>query len=265
MVDMEYVSEFFWELSSKNRLRIISLLKNKSYRLSEIANAINSTPQEVFRNLARLIDFGMIIKTNDGDYSITDTSRIAYALISIPTIFKQNDAFFKSHVFGNLPEKFLNRIGALEDCTLITSVTKVLEKRKSICENAKHYVLESSCEPLSDDVIRSKVKQEITYHILLPIIHKTNHERKQKYSEHLNFIKDKIQEKFIDNVEFGQIINDNEAGLILPDAYGELDLRYMLYGTGKYFHDWCLDLYDYYWNMGEDKKVLPRLPRAIIP
>ena len=262
----EIIAKYFSEIAGTCRVQILNCLKEKDACLSDIAEKIDATPQEVHRNLKRLVVAGIIVKTNTGQYEITDIGRMVTSIFSIPIAIHQNMGFFKSHSFTDLPTKFLSRMGELEDCQLLTSVTRVLEKRKSIIDNSNQYIFESLSEPIHDTekTIMEKIKQGVTYRLMLSKEYKSYNQEKLE-TRYNNSQNKSIQQKFLSNIHFGLIINESEAGIIFPDRYSELDLRYMVYGNTTCFHDWCIDLYDHYWNIQTNKQEAPKLIEQITP
>ena len=66
----------------------------------------------------------------------------------------ENKKFFESHDFGNMPTKFIHRVGELHERTHIKGFVKVLEKWKKIHKNAQQYIYNILSEvPYSDDII----------------------------------------------------------------------------------------------------------------
>ena len=51
---MEDFAQYFLEVSSEQRLKIIQLINEKEFRLSELAKKLDATTPEVHRNLERL-------------------------------------------------------------------------------------------------------------------------------------------------------------------------------------------------------------------
>ena len=50
---------------------------------------------------------------------------------------KKQEKFFEEHTLGDIPEKFLQRIGALQSCELVISVAAVMERLKRLESDAK--------------------------------------------------------------------------------------------------------------------------------
>lgn len=59
----------FFELAGDLRLSMLTKLRQKQYRLSQIAMELDATLQESHRNMIRLIDSGLVSKDSEGDSS----------------------------------------------------------------------------------------------------------------------------------------------------------------------------------------------------
>ena len=66
-----HIAGDYMELASDQRLEILFRLQQQDSRISQMANIIGSTKQEVHRNFSRLIDSGLIAKNTDSGYYLT--------------------------------------------------------------------------------------------------------------------------------------------------------------------------------------------------
>ena len=66
--NLEDYAQYFLEVSSEQRLKIIQLVNEKEYRLSELAKKLDATTPEVHRNLDRLEKSGFIIKNVNSSF-----------------------------------------------------------------------------------------------------------------------------------------------------------------------------------------------------
>ena len=57
--NLEDYAQYFLEVSSEQRLKIIQLISEQGYRLSELAKKLDATTPEVHRNLERLEKSGL--------------------------------------------------------------------------------------------------------------------------------------------------------------------------------------------------------------
>ena len=131
----------FLELASEQRISIIQKLLVKKSKLSLLAKELDATAPEVFRNLERLEKAGMIMKDVGNYYNLSTCGHIICASL-IPSLgfISQNKKYFKDHDFGEIPQKFIQRIGALASGEFVSSYTKVIERWREIFENSNEYV-----------------------------------------------------------------------------------------------------------------------------
>lgn len=67
----ESISSLFMELASETRFAILMSLSKKPARLSSLSRELNTTAQDIFRNLNRMTEEGLVRKS-DGEFSITE-------------------------------------------------------------------------------------------------------------------------------------------------------------------------------------------------
>lgn len=133
-------STIFFELASEQRLSILFRLSKQSSKLAKLAKDLDVTMQEVHRNLNRLQDSGLIRKDANGQFSLTTFGTTI--LLQIPTMnfLSRNKEYFTDHYLGDIPMKFVHRIGALDNSEYIEGLVAVLERWKQIYNSAQEYI-----------------------------------------------------------------------------------------------------------------------------
>lgn len=257
MVDnYEEAANNFLELSSQQRLQIIFRLLEKKSKITAMAKELDATPQEVHRNFARLEDGGFIAKDMDGYYSLTTYGKTICSQIPSIIFLSHNRKYFEDHNFGDIPPKFIMRIGQLASSQHIKGVTKILEQWKSIYKNADEYIYEMLTEiPL--DIIEPKVKRVekgIKFNYILSenaVIPKGRKNLLQKL--HFNKLIEKglVERKMKKTVLTLLVLNEKEASVSFPNIDSEPDITEMFYSTDQMFHEWCLDYFRYNWYESE--------------
>jgi predicted transcriptional regulator len=58
----------------------------------------------------------------------------------------------------------------------------------------------------------------------------------------------KIKRKMLDSVKIAIYISESQSALMLPNMRDEVDLNILLVGDDPLFNDWCLDLFNYFWE-----------------
>jgi predicted transcriptional regulator len=252
MSNLDDTAEDFLELSSRQRLQILSKLLENKGKISQMAKELDATNQEIHRNFMRLEDGGFVVKNKDGNYILTTFGRTICFQIPSIIFLSQNKKYFEHHNFEDLPPKFVFRVGQLQKGEHIKGITTVFETWKSIYKNAEKYIYKIAPEVPLDliEPLVNRIKKGITYNGILsenPIVPKG----RKKLLKKLNF--DELIEKGLaerrmkKNVKTIVILNEKEAVVSFPKLDGEDDLTQSFYGDDEMFHEWCLDYFRYCW------------------
>ncbi|MCH8054763.1 MAG: hypothetical protein IH857_01230 [Deltaproteobacteria bacterium] len=121
---------FFMDLASDSRRSMLLKLNEGNARLSRLAKDLGMSIQETYRNATRLIDSGLIEKNPENSLSITPYGRMMMNQIPSFQFILNNKEYFQEHTTGDLPTKFIQRVGALSNCEQIHGIGPVLEKMK---------------------------------------------------------------------------------------------------------------------------------------
>ncbi len=158
--DYEKFASDLLEISSEQRLGILLRLYDKKSKVAVIAKELDATVPEVFRNFGRLVKANLISKEPDGDYSITTYGKIICNQLPSLAFLLKNKKYFEDHDFGDLPQKFLQRIGALESGQHIKGFVKVMEKWKEMYHNANEYIFNILVEvPYDTEFLEPLIKK----------------------------------------------------------------------------------------------------------
>lgn len=253
--DSENISAELFELSSEQRLGILQKLSKNKLNNSKLAEILGATKPEIHRNVSRLSKSGLIEKDTDGNYSLTTYGKAALVLIQSVAFFSENKSYFNKHTLGNLDEKFIQRLGALQNKKNVKGYVKTIEKWRQIHENAEKYIHNILSEvPYSGDiveVISKQLKNKIEIHsifsenVIMPEERKKIFEEKgfQKYIQNGN-----LQRKIKKDVTVAVLVTDKEAAVFFPDFEGEIDLSQMFYSVDPEFREWCYDYFEWSWS-----------------
>jgi predicted transcriptional regulator len=253
--DYQNSAKEFLEISSEQRLAILLRLNQNKSKISILAKELDATVPEVYRNFERLAKADLITKDSEGDYEITTYGKIICGQISSIQFMSENKKYFKNHDFGNIPQKFLQRIGALTEGRKIKGFVKVMEKWSEIYKNADEYIFNILYEvPYTSDLMMPLVKKVESGVKLRSILSETailSKERKQvidKLGIKKLIEKGLMERKIQDIVSVVLLLNEKEGCIMFPGKNGEVDLAEGFYGNDSLFQDWCHDYFDYCWN-----------------
>jgi predicted transcriptional regulator len=242
----------FFELASEQRLAIIFRLNEKSAKISQLAKDLGITMQEAHRNVNRLQDAGLIEKDPEGIFSLTTFGNTIIKQIPTFNYLSKHKEYFSEHVLGELPIKFIMRLGALDRCEYVKGVVAILERWKDTYREAEQYIYEIVPQvpiDLIEPAVR-RVKDGVKYSYVLPedvIIPKGRKDllKKLGHSELLN--KGAIERRMVETVKVAVILNEKQAAVLFPTQKGETDMNMMFYSSDPVFHEWCLDYFRYRW------------------
>ena len=248
----------FIELSNSQRLQIINALKNCSMNLTLLAKHLGITMQEAHRNFNRLMDAGIVSRDSNGSYSLTTFGNTITTQIPSINFLSKNKNYFSDHYFGNLPMKFIQRIGSLDDSMFIQGLVAVIEEIKEMYRHSNEYIYGMIPQvPLDLIEVAAKIVMErkIKFNYILPI----NAVIPKKGKDFLNEINypellksGLVERKMIDDVKVSVVLNEKKALLMFPSIKGETDMNGAFSNSidresNKLFHEWCLDYFRYSW------------------
>ena len=253
--DSDMAAEDFLELASSLRLGIIFKLFEKRSTLSVVAKELNTTVPEAHRNFERLAKAELIIKEGDGKYQLTTYGKIICSQIPSLVFISQNRKYFRHHDMKGMPEKFIQRIGALQNGKHISGFVKVLECWKDIYNNSGEYIFNILSEvPYTADLMKplaEKIKKGVQLRSIFSESAIIPKDRK-KVVDDLGFKKfieqGLIERKMKSDVSVLVVLNEKEACVMFPTTDGEPDLSEAFYSSEAFFHEWCKDYFNYCWD-----------------
>ena len=251
----KFIADDLLELSSSKRIDILSEILMKNSSISQIAKKLDSTNQEIHRNVQRLEKNDFIEKNRDGNYQLTNFGLNMLKQLHSMSFLSKNKKYFKKHSLEQIPAKFIQRIGQLENSENVKGFVKVHEKWNLIYENAEKYIYNILYEVSYDsDIINTLIKlmnQGIKIKSIFSesAIVSTKREQVLKKNNFEKFTKLKILERKMTKENLMSVtLNEKQAAICFPDNDGEIDLSTMFYSEDPEFHDWCLDYFNEFWN-----------------
>jgi predicted transcriptional regulator len=248
----ENTADDFLELASEQRLRILFKLLAKRSKVTEVAKEFGATKQEIHRNFERLVKADLIYKDEEGYYNLTVYGNTICSQVPDFVFVSQNRKYFKNHNFGDIPIKFVQRIGALAGSQHVKGFSNVLEQWKSIYKNADQYIYEILSEVPLDTIkhLVERIKKGVKFQYILSesaIVPKGRKELLEKSGFKKLIEKGFVERKMRNTVQVSIILNEKEAMIMFPNLEGESDMREVFYSQDSLFHEWCLDYFRYCW------------------
>jgi predicted transcriptional regulator len=256
--DYEHTERIFFELASEHRLQILFRLNKEKTKLAKLARDLDATMQEVHRNLNRLYDAGLIEKNSSGDFSLSTFGRIIIRQISTFSFLSKYQNYFSEHVAGDIPMKFIYRIGALNNCQFMNGIVAVIERWKKMYDESEEYIcamLPQIPLELIETLLPRITSGKLKFSYILPQNAMVPRKRidllKQAgYQDLLK--KGAVERRMIDQIQIAVVLNEKQATILFPNFKGITDMTSMFYSDDKsdpekLFHDWCLDFFRYNW------------------
>ncbi len=242
----------FLELASNQRLSILFSIFNKPSKPSIMSKELSVTIQEVSRNFDRLMKAGLLVKNTEGYYDLSTFGKILCIEAPSLVFLSQNRHYFENHSLDNIPLKFRQRIGALVQGKFIKGFVKVQERWKKIYENANEYTYNILSE-LPLEIIQLAIKNASVNIQIKNVFHEqiiTPDQRKEilQTKEFKNLLQNgNIDRRMRKGVNINILLNEKEAIVSFPILDGETDLSQAFVSDDFSFHEWCLDLFRYFW------------------
>jgi predicted transcriptional regulator len=252
---LESLAELLFVLASTDRLQVLSCLReDKEYRLSDIAQRLNSSIQEASKHVARLRDQYFIEKIpSNGYYTLTTLGKIVTKLLPSLEFLSKNKDYLLTHNISSLPEEFIRRIGELQEHQYNAKTGLVLSFTQQVIHEADKFVWLMSDHSLIDvfDIEKDR-NRGLTWRIILPTGSKINWQDLRSYAKNAHA---RIEIGFSHRIIAGIALNEKVAGLLLPDLRGSLDFNSGFISSSLSFCKWCQDLFGYVWN-GSEKTII---------
>ena len=246
-------SELFMELASELRCSILMSVSRKPVKLSTLARELDSSVQDVHRNVNRLTDIGLV-KRENVEIRLTEYGRLVTKQIPYFVFMKKHRKFFEEHTLGDIPEKFVQRIGALQNCELVHSVAAVMERLKKLESGTKKQLRLMASQAWAEE---GRIIIELSMHSIevLVMVGKNTIFPKEIIDSIGRLIEkmpanQKMQTKMVEKVDLALYISDEQAAVMFPNMKGEIDMSAIFIGSDPAFYEWCNDLFNHYWERG---------------
>jgi predicted transcriptional regulator len=255
---LENTEQTFIELASEQRLSILLKLTEQDTKLSQLAKDLGVTMQEVHRNVNRLMEVGLIRKNSEGRFSLTTFGNTIIKQIPAYDFLSRNKEYFSDHNLGEIPMKFVHRIGALNNSEYVSGLVAIIERWKELYNESSEYIY-GMVPQIPLELIESvipKVKDDgIKFNYILPQKAIVPKKRTQLLSQSgfydlLKMEKKMVDRRMVDRVHVAVVLNEKQATVMFPTVKDKTvaDMNSMFYSRDdSLFHEWCLDYFRYCW------------------
>jgi predicted transcriptional regulator len=254
---LESLAELLFVLASTDRLQVLSCLREeKEYRLSDIAQRLDSSIQEASKHVARLREQNFVEKNpSNGYYALTTLGKLVTKLLLSMEFLSENKEYLLTHNISSLPEEFIGRIGELQQHQYNAKAGLVLSFTQQVISEADKFVWLMSDHSLIDSDIVFDIERDrnrsLIWRIILPIGNKIDWQDLRSYAKNVHT---RIEIGFSREIA-GIALNEEVDQLLLPDLRGSLDFNSGFISSSLSFCKWCQDLFGYVWK-GSEKTII---------
>lgn len=251
--DDEEIKSLFFELAGGLRYSSLMKLGRRPYRLSKLAEELDATMQETHRNVTRLVSSNLVTKDAEGDLLLTPYGKSIVSLIPSYLFMARNREYFNDHTLGDLPLKFIFRIGALAECEVVNGVMAILQRWKYIFLHSNEYIKEIISEVPVDliETLNSRIRHGVKFSYIFPkdpVVPKGRSEILERIGWRGLISKGMVERRMLESVKIVVIFNERHSCLAFPNLKGRPDLNVIFYGDSSGFHEWCEDYFAFQWK-----------------
>ncbi len=253
----------FSALASDKRLGIIDELFNVgSARSVDLAKKLNIGQQLLHEHITKLDEAGLVKRDGEREFSLTTFGETIAGLIDTYLFLSRHKDYFSDHKFGEMPTKFVRRIGDLSSCEFVKGISDILDVWKKVQNDAGEYVYVAVPEiPLFImEKLVGKIKESQNRNFGIRCIFLKERpkplERELDRIGYKEFMKSGIiKERRAGKIQAAVVLNEKQSFVFFPNLRGETDMLSMFYGESSSdsprlvrFHEWCLDYFRYKWH-----------------
>ena len=247
---MSDITDLLFELSNPIRLKMLRALRSNPLRVSELSHLLEITNQECSRHLIRLVDNGLVGKNFDGHHSLTPFGSLALVNNSAHEFTSRHREYFMKHDLSVIPLPFIHRLGELEDSTYTSDVMQIVYDIQKMVEDSEAYMYRITDRYLFNLVpaISDSIKRGVDFKLI--------EEVEVNYTE--TYDQDILRKMvpgavhIIVDAPVFLAMNEKDASIGFRIVNGRFD--YLGFkSSNPSFHNWCRELFKYYWEETEGK------------
>jgi predicted transcriptional regulator len=257
-------NSLLFELSSSDRLDVLTLLKKTPLKLSHISSKLDFTVQETSRNITRLSEAKLVRKDADGAFHLTPYGEEALnLLLGFRFLFKNRD-YFNGHTLSQFPSQFRASLGILDSFQFVSDVMVSFHNIEKMIAKAEKFVWILTNQVLVSTIpyLVQEIERGGEFRLLMPKDYSPTKEMRDLVTNPV-FAKaartNKLEMKFLDKVDVCLCLSEKEVSLLsfpnLEDRLDYLGFR----GEEEPALEWAKLLYLHYWN-----KATSQIPDQLI-
>lgn len=243
--ELEAECALLFELSSSDRVAILTELRQTSLKMRQVADKLEMTVTETFRHLQRLSDAKLVEKNVDGTYGVTRYGLLVLDLMPSLHFVSKNNAYFLDHDLSQLPPEYVKRIGELAAGTLVADVVTVINRFEKMISEFDEFLWVMSTQVILSNVpvVAARLARGGKFRFLFP-------ESLLSITKKVPGVDQNIERRCLPKVPAVAGLSEKEALVLLPQASGEHDLT-GFFSTDTAFRKWVHDLFLHFWEEGK--------------
>src|SRR3990170_5386754 len=250
---LDNFNSLFFELSSTDRLDILTLLRKTPRKLSHVSGTLSLTVQETSRNITRLSEAKLIVKGVDGTFHLTPYGEEAMNMLAGYRFLFRNREYFMAHSLSEFPHQFRAGLGVLDNFELVNDVMVVFHNIENMIARAEKFVWILSNQVLASTIphLVEAVTRGVEFRLLMPKDFVPSESVRELASNPV-FEKasrnKRLESRFVDKTDVFLCLSENEvAALAFPNLEAKLDYTGFT-SENKSGIEWSKALYTYYWD-----------------
>ncbi len=256
---IDVMSSFYdlmFEVSNKERVRILRVIEKKRNSFSGIARELDITTQEVSRHFNRLMEAGLTTRDGDGHPSLTPFGSILLRQLEATRFTSDHRNYFVSHKADLLPNMFLSRLGELKGLKFRNDVMVTVSDIVRILQEADEYLLDinvpyvAAAFPHIRDAYVRGILGKFLHGTDLRVPKEMQGARDDSFTDELvrEIARKGVYEERYLEVDVMLYMNEKEVAILcFPILNNQYDFVGFT-GDDPSAHEWCRDLFNVLWE-----------------
>ena len=244
---MAEVYDLYFELSNEDRVNILRTLMLESLNLTGLSTNLRLKNQETSRHLSRLEEAGLVSKSADGTYGITQFGRLCMLKNEEMSFLVERMDYFNSHSILRLPSDLLAKLGVIANSVYINDTLISLQVVKRIIDEAEEYLFRLSDQFLMVllDPIVAATERGVKYSFIYSADIKVPPDAEETVRLREAQRKGSFFSYTHEDVKAFMVMSEREVMLAFPQIDGNYDYT-GFNSTDKVVLRWCKELYEYH-------------------
>lgn len=230
-------------------------------KISALSNSMNISIQALQRHIDRLLGSGLILRDVTGSVSLSAVSMASLEQIPSFEFLSKFKNYFKDHSFDGIPKQLVRQIGDLSNCKFLADPMQGWQQSKIFVESAQEFIYSiTSVQPIEFyGTAKELLKKSVQFRMVLAenMLVPSGFQQSRQESGWLDAMSSsQVQERFVKNLPVMTGVSDKGAQIMFANTKtSQIDSNALFYSEHRDFRNWCLDLFNYYWD--EVEKISP--------